>query len=170
MKFKTILFPCDFSTSETAAFEYAVELARESDAKLLIAHVREPAPIYSEGNFYTGIPLPDYEVIQQMLAKIKPTPPGVRYEHRLLTGDLAPAIAELASREQVDLIVMSSHGRSGFGRLLMGSIAEGVMRAAPCPVLIVKPRCKRHQEEPAKAAAAHCRRLGLSHSGGCGFA
>jgi nucleotide-binding universal stress UspA family protein len=153
MKFRTILFPCDFSTSETAAFEYAVELAAESDAKLLIAHVREPSPIYAEGHFYTGIPLPDYEVIQQMLAKIKPTLPGVRYEHRLLTGDAAPAIADLASRERVDLIVMSSHGRSGFGRFLMGSIAEGVMRASPCPILIVKPRCKLRHEEPAQAAA-----------------
>jgi nucleotide-binding universal stress UspA family protein len=153
MKFKTILFPCDFSTSETAAFEYAAELAAESDAKLLIAHVREPAPIYAEGMFYTGIPLPDYEVIQKMLAEVKPARPGVRYEHRLLTGDTASAVAELARREGVDLIVMSSHGRSGFGRLLMGSVAEGVMRAAPCPILIVKPRCALRNEEPAKAVA-----------------
>jgi len=153
MKFKTILFPCDFSTSETAALEYAVELAAESDAKLLIAHVQEPAPVYAEGNFYTGIPLPDYEVIQKTLANIRPSRPGVRYEHRLLSGDPAAAVAELARHENADLIVMSSHGRSGFGRLLMGSIAEGVMRAAPCPVLIVKPRCKLRSEEPAKALA-----------------
>jgi len=153
MKFKTILFPCDFSTSETAAFEYAADLARDCDAKLLIAHAREPAPIYAEGPFYTGIPQPDYEAVQQMLAKVQPTSPGVRFEHRLLSGDPAPAVAELARREQVDLIVMSSHGRSGWGRLLMGSVAEGVMREAPCPILIVKPRCKLRSEAPARAVA-----------------
>jgi universal stress protein A len=153
MRFKTIVFPCDFSTSETAALEYAVDLAAENDAKLLISHVQEPSPVYADGSFYTGVPLPDYGVIKEMLANVKPSRPGVRYEHRLLTGDVASGVAELARRENADLIVMSSHGRSGFGRLLMGSIAEGVMRAAPCPILIVKPRCKLRSEEPAHAAA-----------------
>jgi nucleotide-binding universal stress UspA family protein len=151
MKIKTILFPSDLSTAESAAFEYAADLAAECDAKLLIAHVQEPSPVYAEGNFYVGIPLPDYEVIAKMLAAIKPNRPGVRYEHRLLTGEPAPEVAGLARREEADLIVMSSHGRSGFGRFLMGSIAEGVVRAAPCPVLIVKPTCKLRDGEPTKA-------------------
>jgi nucleotide-binding universal stress UspA family protein len=151
MKFKTILFPSDLSTAEAAAFEYAVDLAAESDAKLLITHVREPAPVYADGNFYLGVPMPDYEEISKMLVAVKPSRPGVRYEHRLLTGDPAPEVAELARRERADLIVMSSHGRSGFGRFLMGSIAEGVLRAAPCPVLIVKPTCKLLDGEPTEA-------------------
>jgi len=153
MRFKTILFPCDFSTSETAAFEYAADLAAESDARLLIVHVREPAPTYAEGNFYLGIPLPDHDELRKMLVALKPKP-GVRHEHHLLSGDPAPQIADLAKREAADLIVMSSHGRSGWGRLLMGSIAEAVMRAAPCPILIVKPQCKLRDGEPPAAAAA----------------
>jgi nucleotide-binding universal stress UspA family protein len=152
MKFETILFPCDFSTSEAAAFEYAAELAAESGAKLLIVHVQEPSPIYAEGNFYTGIPLPDYDAVAKMLADMKPARSGVRYEHRLLEGEVAKGVADLARREQADLIVMSSHGRSGFGRFLMGSIAEGVMREAPCPVLIVKPKCELRKGDPTAAS------------------
>jgi len=70
----------------------------------------------------------------------KPDDPAVTYEHHLLTGDDPAAwIAEAAEAEHVDLIVMSSQGRSGVRRVLLGSVAESVLRRASCPVLIVKP-------------------------------
>jgi nucleotide-binding universal stress UspA family protein len=62
----------------------------------------------------------------------------VAYEHYYFKGSPVNEIVEFAERENVDLIVMASHGRTGLSRLLMGSIAEGVMRKAPCPVLIVR--------------------------------
>ena len=62
----------------------------------------------------------------------------LQYEHRFLTGFAEEEIVGLADRENVDLIVMGSHGRTGLYRMLMGSIAEGVLRKAHCPVLIVK--------------------------------
>jgi nucleotide-binding universal stress UspA family protein len=73
-----------------------------------------------------------------MLAKIVPTDPAVPCEHRLLSGAPARTIVELAKEEGVDLIVLGTHGRTGFHRLLMGSIAEAVVRTAPCPVLTFK--------------------------------
>ena len=73
-----------------------------------------------------------------MLEAVVPTDPTVPYEHRLITGDPATAIARLAEEEQADLIVMGTHGRTGLTRLLMGSVAEAVVRRAPCPVLTYK--------------------------------
>jgi nucleotide-binding universal stress UspA family protein len=73
-----------------------------------------------------------------MLAKVVPAGPAIGYEHRLLAGDPAHAILQCAAKESVDLIVMSTHGRTGFSRLLMGSIAEAVVREAKCPVLTLK--------------------------------
>jgi nucleotide-binding universal stress UspA family protein len=154
MKFKTILYPCDFSTAERAAFDYACELARDNGAKLLIAHVEEPPVMYGDGTFYYGIPEPDHEGVRKMLAAYKPKDPAVKYEHHLLQGDPALEVIGLAERENPDLIVMSSHGRSGLARLVMGSIAEAVMRGAPCPILVVKPEVKLSQETAPKKTTA----------------
>jgi len=67
-----------------------------------------------------------------------PTDPAVPYEHHLLIGNPATAIVHLAETENVDLIVLPTHGRTGLMRLLMGSVAEEVVRKARCPVLTVK--------------------------------
>ena len=73
-----------------------------------------------------------------MLEKIKPADPKVQYVHRMVTGDPATEIVRVAKEEGVDLIVMSTHGRSGLTRVLMGSVAELVVRRAECPVLTFK--------------------------------
>lgn len=142
MKLKTILFPSDFSTSENAAFDYAVDLARSNDAKLLIVHVEEPPMMYGDGNMYYGTHEPDHDGVRRMLHERKPSNAGVHAEHHLLQGDPALEIVALAEHEHADMIVMSSHGRTGLARLMMGSITEAVMRAAPCPILIVKPQVR----------------------------
>lgn len=149
MNLKTILFPSDFSTAENSALEFATELARTCNSKLLIAHVEEPPVMYGEGTFYYGLPEPDHEGVRKMLAERKPTDASVAYEHRLLQGAPALEIVALAEREKADMIVMSSHGRTGLGRLLMGSITEAVMRGASCPILVVKPRVKLKDAEKA---------------------
>jgi universal stress protein A len=139
MKLRKILFPSDFSTKGDEALEYATSLARASDALLLILHVQEPPIAYGEGSFYYGVANPGEKEVREMLTKIKPSDPEVKYEYRFAEGEPAAEITKLAKSEGVDLIVMSSHGRTGLNRLLMGSVAECVMRRAPCPVLIVKP-------------------------------
>ena len=148
MKTKKVLFPSDFSTKGREALEYATRLARDSGATLLIAHVEEPPVVYGDGAFYYGVPEPDLGAVEAMLREIKPLDPSVPYEHRLVKGSPADAIVALAKDEGVDVIVMSSHGRTGLGRLLMGSVAEVVVRRAECPVMIVKP----HASAPTPAS------------------
>jgi nucleotide-binding universal stress UspA family protein len=142
-----ILFPTDFSTSEQAALDMATALARDRGAKLLIVHVEEP-PIAYGGELYYGIDEPDRKEIQRMLSEVVPLDASVGYEHRLLMGNPATAIVHVAEKENVDMIVMPTHGRTGLLRLLMGSIAEEVVRKAKCPVLTVKATAA----QPAKAA------------------
>jgi nucleotide-binding universal stress UspA family protein len=139
MKLKKILFPTDYSSLSDAPLAYATALARDMGATLLIVHVEEPPMAYGGGEMYYGVAEPDYDALRRMLENVKPTDPAVPCERRLVTGDPAGAIADLAASEGVDLIVMGTHGRTGLRRLLMGSIAEAVVRTAPCPVLIYKP-------------------------------
>jgi nucleotide-binding universal stress UspA family protein len=89
---------------------------------------------------YYGLLEPDHAELQKMLHEIKPTDPTVSYEHRMLSGltDPADQIVQFAEKEQADMIVLGTHGRTGLRRLLLGSNAEVIIRHAPCPVLVVK--------------------------------
>jgi len=138
MQAKKILFPTDFSTSSDAALKYATTLARDMGATLVIVHIEEPPAAYGGGEMYYGLPDPDVAALKKMLEAIKPTDPAVTFEHRLVTGQPAREIVELAKEDGVDLIVMGTHGRTGLGRILMGSVAEAVIRRAPCPVFTFK--------------------------------
>ena len=75
---------------------------------------------------------------KKMLSESLPTDPTIGYEHRLLSGAPAKAIVDLADAEGVEMIVLATHGRTGLTRLLMGSVAEAVVRKANCPVVTVK--------------------------------
>jgi len=147
-----LLFPTDFSTLGHSALEMATDLARQRDAKLLIVHVEEPPVAYGGGELYYGIEEPDREEIKRMLAAVVPTDPAVAYEHHLLIGNPATAIVHLADTEHVDMIVMPTHGRTGLMRLLMGSVAEEVVRRANCPVLTVKDAVPATAKEPTRPA------------------
>lgn len=135
---RKILFPTDFSHTGDAALALATSLARERGATLLVVHVEEPPAAYGGGEMYYGMPDPMTEDLQRMLNAVVPPDPAVPYEHRLITGDPASAITRLAQEEEVDLIVMGTHGRTGLMRFLMGSVAEAVVRRAPCPVLTLR--------------------------------
>ena len=138
MNASKILFPTDFSTAGKTALELATSLARDRGAKLIIAHVEEPPLAYGGGELYYGMEMPDRQQLEKMLSEVVPTDPAVGYEHRLVIGSPAAAIVYLAERDKVDLIVMPTHGRTGVLRVLMGSVAEEVVRKARCPVLTVK--------------------------------
>jgi nucleotide-binding universal stress UspA family protein len=138
MSVPKILVPTDFSTLGQTALETATALARDRKGKLLIVHAEEPPVAYGGGELYYGIAEPSREELRRMLEEVIPTDPSVEYEHRLLVGAPAAAIIHLAEKEAVDMIVMPTHGRTGLLRLLMGSVAEEVVRKAKCPVLTVK--------------------------------
>ena len=134
-----ILFPTDFSPASEDALRWATALARDSGATLSIVHVEEPPMAYGGGEMY--IALDEGETkgeLRRLLGNVVPTDHNVPFEHRLLVGDPATAIVEDAEKENADLIVMGTHGRAGLSRLLMGSVAEAVVRRARCPVLTVK--------------------------------
>jgi eukaryotic-like serine/threonine-protein kinase len=135
---KKVLFATDFSKLSDAALSQAAALCRDSQAKLLIVHVEEPPAAYGAGDLYYGLPDPDQNALRRMLDEVKPDDPAIDVERHLLIGDPASEIAALAAEQQVDLIVIGTHGRSGLSRLLIGSTAESIVRKAPCAVLTVK--------------------------------
>jgi universal stress protein A len=140
---KRILYPTDLSESGWPALRLASSLANDHKAKLLILHVLEPQPVIA-GGAGSAVPPPavnfvgDERDLEKELTKMTPIPPNVDYEYRTVHGQAAQAIVHLAEKEQADLIVMGTHGRTGMSRLLMGSVAEHVMRHAVCPVVTVR--------------------------------
>ena len=141
---KRILCPVDFSAESIAAARCAGTVAQKFGAELVLFHAVEPLPYPVEFG-----PLPalvadaepsllkqtrdQLESVQRSnLAQVA----GVRCISEL--GIPEHAICEVAKREGADLIVLSTHGRSGLSHLLLGSVAERVLRFAPCPVLTVK--------------------------------
>jgi nucleotide-binding universal stress UspA family protein len=136
---RTILHPTDFSERSDYAFRLACSLARDYGARLLLLHVgKEPIVMPVEG---VAPPEPVHyrEELTAELQKRQVEDPKVYVEAQLIIGgDPATQIVRVARQTNAELIVLGTHGRTGLGRLLMGSVAEGVLRQAPCPVLTVK--------------------------------
>jgi nucleotide-binding universal stress UspA family protein len=134
MKLSGILCPIDFSPNQ--AVDFASRLARATGAMLHLIYVEEnPAP-YGIG-LHGQLPAPVHHDLQAM-DRIQPTLDGLPFERHVLVGDPAAEILSYAEKHGVDVIVMGTHGRTGALRLLMGSVAEKVVRSARCAVLTVK--------------------------------
>jgi len=147
----TIVFPTDFSTASDAALVHAAALARQSGGRLLIVHVEEPPLAYGGGELYYGLPEPSSERILKMLEDVRPADPAVPFTHRLTMGDPAAEIVRIAGDENAEMIVLGTHGRTGLSRVLMGSVAEAVVRRAPCPVLVYREPAAKLARRPATA-------------------
>lgn len=136
----TILHPTDFSPQAAYACQVACALARDYGARVIFAHVREPQPIGAYGEF-GALPVEPgepREVLEARLDRIQAPDLAVPVAHYLVDGDPAAEIVRLAREHNCSVIVMGTHGRSGLRRLVMGSVAEQVLRRAPCPVLTMK--------------------------------
>jgi nucleotide-binding universal stress UspA family protein len=138
LQIRTIVHPTDFSEPSQAAWEVACALARDYNARLLIVHVYSPPPVYAPDGIAIPFPQEEPADLRARLAEMRPSDQRIAYEHHLLEGDPAEKILELAQKEHADLIVMGTHGTTGLARLLVGSVAESVLRKAPCPVLTVR--------------------------------
>lgn len=147
MRVRSILFPTDFSDCGNYALPFAASLARTFGASIICVHVIEPI-VPTVG--YSGMtePLPMADISEQLedsaereLPKIaeREECAGLEVEELIAHGDAASEIVRIARERQIDLVVISSHGRTGLGRILFGSTAEAVVRHASCPVLVVKP-------------------------------
>ena len=135
-----VLCPTDYSPASAAALENAAVLAEQAGATLLVAHVElaSTPPLGTAESPETHVTeerRAAEELVKQLCARRNPPLPC---EFRALHGDPAAEIVRLARQESVELIVMATAGRSGWRRFLMGSVAETVVRDAPCPVLSLK--------------------------------
>ncbi len=150
---RTILHPTDFSEHSHAAFELACALARDYCARLIVLHVAvPPMPMVPEAML--EFDMDTFEKNHRaMLEKVRPTEPAVYPEHRLVVAaDPVSEILRVATQERCDLIVMGTHGRTGLRHVLMGSVAEHILREASCPVVTIRSHMSGLQEEIAAPA------------------
>lgn len=137
-KVRTILHATDFSMSARAALKLAGSLARDHGAKLVLLHVAQQ-PTLS----VSGMPAPPqdaivgWESLKSHLSAMASEIRQIQAEARVVEGEPAKTIVEVAAELAAELIVIGSHGRTGLRRLLMGSVAEYVVRHASCPVVTV---------------------------------
>jgi nucleotide-binding universal stress UspA family protein len=133
----TILHPTDFSEPSRYAFELACNLARGLSARLVLVHVGTPPAVVGHAVLMPVL-AKEQEELEERLQQLTASDGNLGVEHRFEQGDPASEILRVAHESRADLIVMGTHGRTGLGRLLMGSVAEQVVRQALCPVLTVR--------------------------------
>ena len=170
---KRILVPVDFSTPSLAALDYAIAFRQSLEAELVLLHVVEPFSFSSVNGMYgvgfdTGAIAAELErAAHRQLSRLAA---GLHARHvpvRALVevGPASQVIADTASKLGVDMIIMATRGRTGLSHLLLGSVAERVVRTAPCPVLTVHPPTR--SARPARRTAGrHVPRLAPATSKG----
>jgi nucleotide-binding universal stress UspA family protein len=131
-----ILHPTDYSDCSRAAFATAAGLARSLGAELVVVHVMPPVEVIPLHAGALAYPHGDRNQARAMLERI--IDPSITVRHVLTEGNPTDEILKIAMSESADLIVMGTHGWTGLNRFLIGSVAEHVLRKAPCPVLTVK--------------------------------
>jgi universal stress protein A len=140
-KIHSILCPVDFSDASRKAVKYAREFALNMGASLYLLNVVEPRPMAVDITL-NYVPLEEdlekaaaadlQSILQELLSA------GLTAECAVEFGNPSEVILEKAEKHDVNLVIMGSHGKKGLSRLIMGSVAETVVRKANCPVLIVK--------------------------------
>ena len=143
MKVTNVLCPVDFSSSSDAALFFASSLAKEHGAELHIVHVYEEPFAYTDLSAY--VPPADMGPAKDRLERTLPTS-EVPFRHRFIVGNPGDKLVDYAKQNDVDLIVLGTHGRTGLNRMLMGSVAEEVVRRATCPVLTIRHPRKKERE------------------------
>ena len=145
MQIRTILMPTDFSEYAEHAFTWALQMAADWQARLILFHAAAPiSPLAFPDSVY----LPELRRLEaDMLADAekrmsefvgKKGSSAVVVETRVVVGEPVYEICQAVEREQADLIIMGSHGRTGLSHVLLGSVAERVIRHASCPVLVAR--------------------------------
>ena len=133
-RIRRILHPTDFSRASTPAFKRAVEMAKANRSQLVVAHVLVPSmPIMGDGyispQVYEDLDAAARSAAQKQLRKLvdRAKQAGVRAKG-----------ARAARAQKADLVVIGTHGRTGFAKLFLGSVASRVLAVSPCPVLTVR--------------------------------
>jgi len=144
-RIRRVMHPTDFSRASTPAFKRAVEMAKGNHAELLLVHVMVPAvPLMGDGyvspKVYEDLEAAAHAAAQKQLRKLveKAKQAGARVKALLLEGVAHERIAQAARSRKADLVVIGTHGRTGFAKLFLGSVASRVLAVSPCPVLTVR--------------------------------
>jgi universal stress protein A len=141
--FKKILCPIDYSECSAKALRYASGMALKDSARLYLMHVVDKRVFDYGGPAYEAMPAPDPDAVARLEGKLKESVPkevvgDIQIETLVTTGIPVEEILKAARDKEVDVIVMGTHGRTGLAHTVMGSVAENVVRYAPCPVLTVR--------------------------------
>jgi len=136
-----ILLPIDFSAVSRKAFDYAIPVAEKFGACVDLLHVIEPSPYTMNMAFGASDPCFPIESMMQQLAQLgeELLCPEIRGQSLIHVGIPFEVITDTARDLKADLIILTTHGHTGFRHIFMGSTAERVVRHAPCPVLVVRP-------------------------------
>ena len=143
MNIQKILVPFDFSEYSEKACAWAVGMAEKWRARLLLLHV-VPRPSYppvlmgshfNAADFEAGLRAETEERARTFVAQLSHA--GAPIDVKVIIGEPSWDICRTAEEERSDLVIMGSHGRTGLGHVLLGSVAERVVRLSPCPVLVV---------------------------------
>ncbi|MGC9529660.1 MAG: universal stress protein [Candidatus Bipolaricaulaceae bacterium] len=154
MKLTRILCPTDFSDPALHAVRVAGRVARQFDAELLLVHVVTPLPpvtappapaTYDVAAFERQLEETARQTLNQLIEQELQGCGRVR--PLVVQGPAAEQVTKVAEKQAVDLIVIATHGRTGWRRFIFGSVAEKVVRLAPCPVLTVPPPHEQRQED-----------------------
>jgi len=145
LPFKKIACPIDFSAASLKALQLADKIAAQFSAELLLVHVNPTIPVMPTGHGPIGFNIPEYEQEMRRFAEQKlgeiagnEVSPGIRSAIKISMGDAASEIVRIASDEKADLIVMATHGLTGWRRFIVGSVTERGVRMAACPVLTIQ--------------------------------
>lgn len=150
--YRRVLVPLDGSELAEAILPFAEQVAGPLDAEVILVRVVEPVSA-AEAVALAGVVAPDTFAVREIEAKRylheverRLSKKGLRVRTRIALGPPAEAILGAVQTSGVDLVAMTTHGRSGLGRALFGSVAESVLRASPVPVLLVRTPAKRNPE------------------------
>jgi len=142
---KNVLYATDFSSTSESALPYATAICRHFGSTLHVVHVLSDANLLftsggvdyvSPGMTYENARVMAQEKIQQVTSRLGEVPHRAYVRH----GDVWMNLNNMVAENAIDMIVVGTHGRTGLGKLLLGSVAEDILRHASCPVLIVGPR------------------------------
>lgn len=154
--YKRVLAPTDFSESSDEALRHACWLSERFGAELHVLHVLTeivptgPDPLMMPvmpPQFYQDDEDKAHKSLEGVLKSTWCKPAGVKTAVRW--GSAAEAIVDYAAEQAIDLIVISTHGRTGLSHILLGSVAERIVREAPCPVLTIRRKPKKKDAETA---------------------
>jgi nucleotide-binding universal stress UspA family protein len=155
---KNVLFATDFSATSEAALPYAAAICRRLGSTLHLVHSLSEASLVlmtggvdyvSLGTIYDDAEAAAKEKLGHIEARLE----GVPHHSYVRRGPVWPCLSGIVAQHEIDLIVVGTHGRTGLGKLLLGSVAEDILRHAPCPVLTIGPKVSGHAKLPALQTA-----------------